>query len=33
VDILDLEHTADLVAAFCLDLKNGESFKVRIRRR
>ena len=30
VDILDLEHTAELVAAFCLDLKKGERFKVRI---
>lgn len=33
VDIVDLENTAELVAAFCLDMKKGEEFKVRIGRR
>lgn len=31
VDLLDVENTAKLVAAFCLDLKHGETFKVRIK--
>lgn len=31
VDLHDVENTAKLVAAFCMDLKRGETFKVRIK--
>lgn len=30
VDLRDVEHTAALVAAFCLDLKSGEAFRVEV---
>ena len=33
VDLVDVENTAKLVAAFCLDLKKGETFKVTIKGR
>jgi putative aminopeptidase FrvX len=30
MDLRDLQHTADWLAAFCCDLKKKESFKVKI---
>jgi len=30
IDLKDLQHTADLLATFCLDLKKGERFKVKV---
>ena len=30
LDLRDLQHTADLLGAFCADLKKGEQFKVKV---
>jgi endoglucanase len=30
LDLRDLQNTAELIAAFCLDLKKGETFKVKV---
>ena len=30
LDLRDLQHTAELLAAFCADLKKGERFKVAV---